>query len=167
MKIWVLGLASLVSVSVFSATFEPQWGREISIEQERERVDRWVSRYPEMANGHVDADGFHPQHTFFYPEEDYRFEHLEKLADLCRDGYGEIKSMFVDPNTRRAGVAAGLMASLEAETITHGLEMLRLETGNLLHAAQALYRRHGFTLRGPFGSYSEHPNSVFMEKRLT
>jgi putative acetyltransferase len=87
-------------------------------------------------------------------------------ALAIRDGYGEIKSMFVDPNTRRAGVAAGLMNQLEAETIANGLAMLRLETGNLLEAAQALYRRHGFTTRGPFGEYSAHPHSVFMEKRL-
>ena len=87
-------------------------------------------------------------------------------ALAIRDGYGEIKSMFVDPDTRRAGVAAGLRGRLEAEAMAHGLEMLRLETGNLLDAAQALYQRHGFTVRGPFGSYSEHPHSVFMEKRL-
>jgi putative acetyltransferase len=88
-------------------------------------------------------------------------------ALAIRDGYGEIKSMFVDPGTRRAGVAAGLIGRLEAEAMARGLELLRLETGDLLHAARAFYGRHGFTTRGPFGSYSEHPRSVFMEKRLT
>jgi putative acetyltransferase len=88
-------------------------------------------------------------------------------ALAIRDGYGEIKSVFVDPSTRRAGVAAGLMQRLEAEAASHGLKMLKLETGDLLEAAHALYRRHGFTICGPFGSYPEHPQSVFMEKRLT
>jgi putative acetyltransferase len=87
-------------------------------------------------------------------------------ALAARDGYGEIKSMFVDPEARGTGVAAGLMGQLEAEAIAQGLEMIRLETGNLLEAAQALYRRHGFAVCGPFGDYSEHPHSVFMEKRL-
>ena len=87
-------------------------------------------------------------------------------ALAIRDGYGELKSMFVDPGTRRAGVAAGLLERLEAEAVARGLALLRLETGNLLDAAQALYQRHGFTVRGPFGSYSDHPHSVFMEKRL-
>jgi putative acetyltransferase len=87
-------------------------------------------------------------------------------ALAIRDGYGEIKSMFVDPDSRGTGVAAGLMHQLEAETIANGLAMLRLETGDLLHAAHALYQRHGFTVRGPFGSYSAHPHSVFMEKWL-
>jgi putative acetyltransferase len=87
-------------------------------------------------------------------------------ALATRDGYGEIKSMFVDPDARGNGVAAGLMDQLEAEALAQGLKMLRLETGSLLHAAQALYRRHGFTVCGPFGAYAEHPHSVFMEKRL-
>ncbi len=105
-----------------------------------------------------------PDIAFFVARLDGRLVGCGALA--IRDGYGEIKSMFVDPDTRRAGVAAGLIGRLEAEAISSGLKMLRLETGNLLHAAQALYGRHGFTTRGPFGSYSEHPHSVFMEKRL-
>ena len=88
-------------------------------------------------------------------------------ALATRDGYGEIKSMFVDPEARGSGVAAGLMNQLEAEALAQGLDILRLETGNLLHAAHVLYRRHGFAVCGPFGSYPEHPQSVFMEKRLT
>ena len=87
-------------------------------------------------------------------------------ALAIRDGYGEIKSMFVDPEARGTGVAAGLMGQLEAEAVAQGLETIRLETGTLLEAAQALYRRHGFTTCGPFGDYSAHPHSVFMEKRL-
>ncbi|GGW87042.1 hypothetical protein [Alteromonas halophila] len=71
--------------------YEPQWGKPNSLEVERQRVDRWMRDYPAMASKHKDADGFHPQHTFFFPEEEYRFEHLNKLAKLCRDGFGEIE----------------------------------------------------------------------------
>ncbi len=106
-----------------------------------------------------------PDIAFFVARLDGRAVGCGALA--IRDGYGEIKSMFVDPDTRRAGVAAGLIGRLEAEAIVHRLEFLRLETGDLLHAAVALYERLGFSIRGPFGPYSEHPNSVFMEKRLT
>jgi putative acetyltransferase len=84
-----------------------------------------------------------------------------------RDGYGEIKSMFVEPGVRRAGVATALMARLEAEAMAQELALLRLETGNLLEAAIALYSRCGFAVCGPFGGYPDHPQSVFMEKRLT
>ena len=105
-----------------------------------------------------------PDITFFVARLDGNAVGCGALA--IRDGYGELKSMFVDPGTRRAGVAAGLLERLEAEAKARGLAMLRLETGNLLPAAQALYQRHGFSIRGPFGSYSDHPHSVFMEKRL-
>src|SRR5687768_2503284 len=62
--------------------FEPAWQRP-TYEQECTRVETWVRRYPVTAAKHVDADGRCPQHTFFYPEEEYRPEHLDKLAQLC------------------------------------------------------------------------------------
>ena len=71
--------------------YEPQWGMPNDINIERSRVDRWLEQYPAMAQKHTDADGFHPQHTFYYPEEEYRFEHLNKLAKICQDGFGEIE----------------------------------------------------------------------------
>ncbi|MEH6625329.1 MAG: hypothetical protein V7739_02710 [Motiliproteus sp.] len=71
--------------------FEPQWGQVTDVEIERQRVDRWCQGYPKMAAKHKDADGNYPQHTFFYPEEEYRKEHLDKLAQLCADGFGEIE----------------------------------------------------------------------------
>jgi putative acetyltransferase len=64
------------------------------------------------------------------------------------------------------GVAAALMARLETEAVEQNLALLRLETGNLLESAHALYLRCGFAVCGPFGDYPEHPQSVFMEKRL-
>jgi len=105
-----------------------------------------------------------PDIAFFVARIDGAMVGCGALA--TRDGYGEIKSMFVDPGIRRAGVAAGLLGRIESEAISQGLAMLRLETGDLLHAARALYRRHGFTDRSPFGAYCAHPHSVFMEKRL-
>lgn len=74
----------------FCDHYEPAWGRP-TYEKEVERVDRWLKEYPETANRHRDADGCYPKHSFFYPEEEYRPEHLAKLVDLCRAGYGEIE----------------------------------------------------------------------------
>lgn len=70
--------------------FEPQWGRP-DLATERVRVDRWCRDYRALASRHRDADGRMPQHTFFYPEEEYREEHLDKLAAMCHEGYGEIE----------------------------------------------------------------------------
>ncbi len=70
--------------------FEPNWGR-VDMDTQRHRVDRWCNEYRAMASRHRDADGCTPQHSFFYPEEEYVEEHLDKLAALCADGYGEIE----------------------------------------------------------------------------
>mgnify|MGYP000040490878 CR=1 FL=1 len=71
--------------------FEPQWNSPKSIDIERVRVDRWLNDYPLVAGKHKDADGNYPQHTFFYPIEEYRKEHLDKIQSLCEMGYGEIE----------------------------------------------------------------------------
>jgi putative acetyltransferase len=39
-----------------------------------------------------------------------------------------------------------------------------LETGVRQPEALALYRRHGYTERGPFGPYQPDPLSTFFEK---
>jgi hypothetical protein len=70
--------------------YEPLHG-QASFETGLRRVERWVAQYPEMASQFTDADGRHPQHTFFFPIEQYRPEFLEPLADLCRRGFGEVE----------------------------------------------------------------------------
>ncbi|WP_240618888.1 hypothetical protein [Alteromonas gracilis] len=71
--------------------YEPQWKNKDNIELERQRVDRWMVDYPKMASQFTDADGCHPKHSFFFPEEEYRKEHLDKISDLCAKGFGEIE----------------------------------------------------------------------------
>lgn len=70
--------------------FEPGWGRP-DYATEVARVRAWRERYAALAAKHRDADGRPPVHTFFYPEEEYRPEHLDQLVELCREGYGEIE----------------------------------------------------------------------------
>ncbi|MGB3747902.1 MAG: hypothetical protein WA961_06860 [Rhodanobacter sp.] len=70
--------------------FEPAWGK-VDLATQRARVDRWCRDYRSLAGAHRDADGRMPQHTFFYPEEEYLEEHLDKIAALCAEGYGEIE----------------------------------------------------------------------------
>lgn len=80
--------------------------------------------------------------------------------------YGEVKSMFTAPHARCRGVAAALLRQIEDRACEIGLPALRLETGHSLHAAHALYKRHGFTEHGPFGDYTDSPASLFFEKPL-
>ncbi len=93
-------------------------------------------------------------------------ETLGTGALALRQGYGEVKSMFVADDARGQGVAGALLTRIEAEARAHGLPCLRLETGNVLHEAHRLYARHGFAPRGPFGDYPDAPSSIFMEKPL-
>lgn len=69
--------------------YEPAWGNP-GIGTERARVARWHQDLPRLCAGHRDADGRPPVHSFFYPEEEYRREHMDALLDLCRQGLGEI-----------------------------------------------------------------------------
>lgn len=89
-------------------------------------------------------------------------------AFVERDGYGEVKSMFVAEDARGKGVAGAVLNRIEDEARQLGIEILRLETGDKLHAARRLYERYGFVERPAFGDYQACGDaSVFMEKHLS
>src|SRR4030095_12301744 len=73
---------------------------------------------------------------------------------------GELKRMFVDPSARGRGVAGALLARVEADAAPRGIREVVLETGDLHHAAQALYTRHGYREIPQFGQYVGEPHSV-------
>ncbi len=50
----------------------------------RARVARWRRDWPEIASRHRDSDGNCPRYTYFYPQEEYRPELLEPLAEMTR-----------------------------------------------------------------------------------
>src|SRR5207302_610380 len=67
--------------------FEPKRGNA-SAGVARERVGRWLTEYPRLAEPYADSRGRSPQHTFFYPAEEYEPEHLDALAELKQRGLG-------------------------------------------------------------------------------
>jgi GNAT superfamily N-acetyltransferase len=85
---------------------------------------------------------------------------------LFGDGTAEVKRMFVAEPARGTGTAGTLLAALETAARQEGVHTMLLETGPLHHAAQRLYARAGYTVRGPFAAYEESPGSIFMEKSL-
>jgi putative acetyltransferase len=105
-----------------------------------------------------------PDIRFFIAREGAHVLGTGALA--IREGYGEVKSMFTDKGARGKGVAAALLRQIEDTARDEGLTMLKLETGNVLHAAHRLYARHGFTECGVFGDYVTAKSSIFMEKAL-
>ncbi|MDQ2661186.1 MAG: GNAT family N-acetyltransferase [Actinomycetota bacterium] len=79
---------------------------------------------------------------------------------------GELKRMFVDPSARGRGVAGALLTRIEADAAARGIREIVLETGDLHHAAQALYTRHGYRRIPQFGQYAGEPHSVCFGKAL-
>ncbi len=78
----------------------------------------------------------------------------------------EVKRMFVDPAVRGRGIAAAILAELEAFARGAGAERLVLETGERQHAALVLYARAGFVTIPCFGAYAASKSSVCFEKNL-
>ena len=123
--------------------------------------------------------------TLFPPEDNFYLDVTELVAPhihfftaregdavlgtgalAVKDGYGEVKSMFVAKNARGKGVGDALLRQIEDQARDEGLPVLKLETGNILHAAHRLYARSGFTPCNVFGDYQTAKSSLFMEKSL-
>ncbi len=70
--------------------FEPLWGNP-GERVARERVTNWVDGYPQLMDSFRDSDGRPPRHSFFFPIDQYRADHVDALAKLCRRGFGEVE----------------------------------------------------------------------------
>ena len=104
---------------MFVDHYEPKW-RNPSYETEVKRVKAWSERYPAMASKHRDADGVHPQHSFFYPEEEYRPEHLSAIERMCTDGFGEIEVHLHHDNDTEAGLREKIERFVKLLSERHG-----------------------------------------------
>jgi len=85
--------------------------------------------------------------------------------------FAEIKRMYTRPAGRGRGVARAILQRLESDARQSGVGWLRLETGDVLDAAMALYARHGFRPCNAFGDYLGKPahaiaRSRFFEKQI-
>ena len=121
--------------------------------------------FPPEDNHYLEIDDLLADNIAFFTVR--KGDQIIGTAALANKGdYGEIKSMFVDEAARGTGASDALMRQLEDEARELKLPMLKLETGNVLHAAHKLYARHGFTECGVFGDYVTANSSIFMEKPL-
>ena len=82
--------------------------------------------------------------------------------------HGEIKSMRTPQANRRHGAGRALLAHIIDVAKSRSYQRLSLETGSMeaFKPARQLYESAGFNYCGPFGDYSEDPNSSFMTKQL-
>lgn len=70
--------------------YEPKWGKA-PVDVGERRVAAWHEGYPALVEDYHDADGRAPQHSFFFPGEEYEPQYLDALADLARRGFGEVE----------------------------------------------------------------------------
>ena len=87
-------------------------------------------------------------------------------SETAGQPYGEVKRMMVAPAARGQGIAAQLLAQLEALLRADGYTQALLETGAAQAQAVQLYQRCGYVRRAAFGGYPDNGLSLFMAKVL-
>jgi hypothetical protein len=97
----------------------------------RQRAARWRGEFPLLATRFQDSRGESPQHTFFFPAEEYDPEHVDELARICRLGFGDVEVHLHHDN----------------DTSDHLRETLETFT-------RALHERHGLLQRDAAGRLS-------------
>jgi GNAT superfamily N-acetyltransferase len=78
----------------------------------------------------------------------------------------EIKRMYVVPDARGSGVAAAMLAALEASARQHGMRRIVLETGEGNPEAIKFYAKSGYQRIANFGHYKDEPDCVSFGRDL-
>jgi hypothetical protein len=127
--------------------FEPD-AEGATPQQAAERVDRWVRQYPRLFGEFRDSDGRPPRHTFFYPMEEYDGGHVDALAGLCREGFGEVEVHLHHEGETAAELGDMLRRYRDILADRHGLLARDLTTGE---------PRYGF-IHGNWALDNSHPD---------
>jgi len=107
--------------------YEPL-GRSRSAGEARRKVAAWSERWPRIAeDAPRDAAGQRPQYTFFYPQEEYRHELLEGIAEIVRLGIGDVEVHLHHDNEQRESFIRKVTEFCHYLTGDHGL--LRQQDG--------------------------------------
>jgi hypothetical protein len=112
--------------------FEPELGNAPP-EVRQARVERWLRDYPRLFGDFRDSDGRPPRHTFFYPLEAYESTHLDALADLCRQGFGEVEVHLHHDNDRAEALREKLLNYKKLLSERHQLLSRDQQTGEIAY----------------------------------
>jgi hypothetical protein len=122
-------------VDVFLAIcdhYEPEWGnpsRDVALS----RVHRWCDEYPRMFGGFQDVDGRAPRHSFFFPQDQYRPEYIDPLADLCHAGFGEFDIHLHHADDTPEGLEEKLSTFRDVLFHRHGVLRRDPATGDIVY----------------------------------
>jgi hypothetical protein len=124
--------------------YEPLGGPS-SVETAMARVAQWQDKWPRIAdNAPRDAAGQRPQYSFFYPQEEYRYDILEGIAGMVRLGVGDVEVHLHHENEQRDTFIGKVTEFCRRLTDDHGL--LRQQDGRtvfgFIHGNWALDNSH-------------------------
>jgi len=100
--------------------FEPLWGR-VYTGTAAERVSAWRRAWPEIAARHADSTDRPPCYGFFYPQEEYRPELLEPLAEMTRLGIADVEIHIHHDGDGRQGFLDRMSGFIRTLREKHGL----------------------------------------------
>lgn len=113
--------------------YEPKANRA-TVADGRRRVETWAREYPRQFARFKDSDGRTPRHSFFFPIEEYEPEYLDLLADLCRQGFGEVEIHLHHHNDTAENLRASLVGFRDLLVQRHGLLSRHRDTGEVQYA---------------------------------
>lgn len=113
--------------------YEPQRGGA-SHDKAKARVQQWVDEYPKLFDRFRDSEGKPPQHSFFYPADEYHPELVDMVGSLCRRGYGEVEIHLHHDNDTADNLRNTLLDFKTTLHQRHGLLSKDRETGEVVYA---------------------------------
>ncbi len=116
----------------FADHYEPK-SQGASREEGLRRVQKWVEEYPKQFGQFRDSGGKPPQYTFFFPIEEYEEEYLDLLAELCRQGYGEVEVHYHHDQDTAENLRSELLRFKQVLADKHGLLSRDKETGEIAY----------------------------------
>ncbi len=129
---------------VIADHYEPM-GKNGTVETALRRVAQWREKWPRIADDAPrDSAGQRPQYSFFYPQEAYRYDLLESIAEMVRLGIGDVEIHIHHENEKRDTFIAKINEFCRQLTDDHGL--LRQQNGRtvfgFIHGVWSLDNSH-------------------------
>lgn len=98
------------------------------------RIARWRAEYPRLFGGFEDSDGRPPQHSFFYPQDEYFVpEYLDQLRELREAGFGDVEVHLHHNNDTPERLQGKLESFRETLYHRHGLLRRDPESGAIVY----------------------------------
>jgi hypothetical protein len=111
--------------------YEPKHHADSS--QGMQRVATWCEQYPRQFARFRDSDGRPPRYSFFFPIEEYEKQYLDALAELCRQGFGEVEVHLHHDNDTADNLRKLIVDFKETLVNEHGLLSRHKETGDVVY----------------------------------